>query len=310
MGDSLLMRTLIPIFQEVERSMKGIMSVPSYTVLLLLCLGGLSAQAATIYVRPQGNDATPCAQAQNAQTPRRTLNAGIACLSGGDTLIVSGGTYDEVIGTIGMGAPAGIPAGLSQQQPTVIQAAPGERVVLTPVTTTRRGDGAIIEIQADYIIIDGINIDGAWNKENRFGLTAGGNQNIFRNFELTRVISHGVGGTGDGNQIRNCHVHHNGVYDPDPQGSYQGYRGYHHGFYLSGSNHVIEGCVIEHQDDGYGIQSYTSNLTIRNSIISNSYNSGIIIIGGGQIYNNLIYNNGGGHLVCRRRGSGDQQFAV
>ena len=107
------MRTLISIFQEVERSMKGIMSVPSYTVLLLLCLGGLSAQAATIYVRPQGNDATPCAQAQNAQTPRRTLNAGIACLSGGDTLIVGGGTYDEVIGTIGMGAPAGIPGGLS-----------------------------------------------------------------------------------------------------------------------------------------------------------------------------------------------------
>ena len=73
------------------------MSVPFYTVLLLLCLRGLEAQAATFYAKTTGSDSNSCTQAKSDSTPKRTINAGIACLSGGDTLIVGNGKYDEVI---------------------------------------------------------------------------------------------------------------------------------------------------------------------------------------------------------------------
>ena len=51
---------------------------------VLLGVGCLSAHAATFYVSTAGADSVTCAQAQSAQTPRRTINQGIACLAGED----------------------------------------------------------------------------------------------------------------------------------------------------------------------------------------------------------------------------------
>ena len=50
---------------------------------LLLGVGWLSAHAATFYVSTAGADSVTCAKAQNAQTPRRTINQGVACMAGG-----------------------------------------------------------------------------------------------------------------------------------------------------------------------------------------------------------------------------------
>jgi parallel beta-helix repeat protein len=64
--------------------------------------------------------------------------------------------------------------------------------------------------------------------------------------------------------------------------------------YLRGTNHLVENCFIHDQDDGYGIQAYTSQITVRNNVIANNRNSGMILIGGAKAYNNIVYNNGGG----------------
>ena len=131
------------------------------------------------------------------------------------------------------------------------------------------------------------------------------------------MTSHAVSGaTGTGVQFVNCHVHHNGLYDPNPQGSYQGERGFHHGFYLHGSNHLIDQCVIEHQEDGYGVQAYTNNITISNSIIRYNFN-GMILIGGSLVYNNLVVQNGvgiflgaGSGQVLRNSLEGNREYGV
>ena len=95
---------------------------------LLLAVGCFSAHAATFYVSTAGANSVTCAQAQNAQTPRRTINQGIACLAGGDTLIVKPGDYDELLADYaGVPHAAGvthpIPGGTASN-PTVIR---GER---------------------------------------------------------------------------------------------------------------------------------------------------------------------------------------
>lgn len=76
-------------------------------LLLLLSWGILEAQT-TYYVRqaeetrqgrklPRGSDNVTCIQAKNQQTPRASINMGIACLAAGDTLHIGAGSYDELI---------------------------------------------------------------------------------------------------------------------------------------------------------------------------------------------------------------------
>ena len=276
--------------------MKRLMPIASYTVLLLLCLGGLSAQAATIYVKIEGNDATPCAQAQKAQTPRRTLKGGIACLAGGDTLIVGGGEYDEAYD-------GAIPSGLSAQQPTTIMAAPGERVVMRPVTA-KNSNNIAFNADGAYLVIDGINLNGAWTQGH--GLSVGGHHNIYRNFEITQMYGQSVQGTVDNSQFINLHIHHNGQYDR-PGNPYYPWRGYHHGIYLNGSNLLIENCSIHDHADGNGIQLYASNSNIRRNTIQNNFNNGIIALGGNNhIDNNLFIRNGTTHILMK--GGGNRAF--
>src|SRR5438477_12176503 len=83
----------------------------SVLMVFLLCRV-LSAWATTYYVAPSGSDGASCASAQNTLTPKQTINAGIGCLSGGDTLIVKAGTYNETI-------PDTIPSGVAGAYTTV-----------------------------------------------------------------------------------------------------------------------------------------------------------------------------------------------
>ncbi len=56
-----------------------------------------TANAATYYVAPYGNDAHTKQQAQNATTPWATINYGTSQLLAGDTLLVREGTYRESV---------------------------------------------------------------------------------------------------------------------------------------------------------------------------------------------------------------------
>ncbi len=70
------------------------------------------AHGATYYVATTGSDSTSCANAQSQSTPKLTINAGIGCLSSGDTLIVKAGIYNEII-------PDNIPSGTAGTPTTV-----------------------------------------------------------------------------------------------------------------------------------------------------------------------------------------------
>jgi hypothetical protein len=284
--------TLISIFQEAERGMKRIMLVPSYTVLLVLCLGGLPAQAATIYVRPQGNDATPCVQAQNAQTPRRTINTGITCLSGGDTLIVGGGTYDECLNDYG---PTPIPAGTSWATATIIKSAPGEAVWLK-VTAGCPGGGGLIEVDkgsSQYVIFDGLNIDA--NSISSYGIGVSSNYIRFQNLEVKHART-GLKIDGQYNEIINLDVHHAGFNAagidvcPSPVGC--------HGMYISGWYNLIEHTRI-HDNNCIGVTFSMEGgtvlyNTVRYSEIYNNPCYGVMAFPYNYVYNNIIRNNGTG----------------
>src|SRR4029078_3769653 len=92
------------------------------TTCRLLVLGSLvflvvQAEATTYYVATTGNDATSCASAQSANTPRATVPGGVACLGSGDTLIIKAGTY-RITGA-GVGMIQNPPAGSASAYPTI-----------------------------------------------------------------------------------------------------------------------------------------------------------------------------------------------
>jgi hypothetical protein len=51
----------------------------------------------TYYVGKNGSDSNSCVQAMDPLAPKLTIMTGVRCLAGGDTLVIKGGTYDEVI---------------------------------------------------------------------------------------------------------------------------------------------------------------------------------------------------------------------
>ena len=86
-----------------------------YQALIFVALLPGFVQAATYYVGTSGNDdLNSCETAKSAAAVdrKRTINGGIGCLNGGDTLVVGNGTYIEQISDSGCpGTCVGIPSG-------------------------------------------------------------------------------------------------------------------------------------------------------------------------------------------------------
>ena len=97
-------------------------------ILVLVALAR-TTNAATYYVSTSGDDRQTCTAAQDVNTPKRSVNGGIGCLSGGgDTLLIRAGTYAEQIGP-------NIASGSSWDNKVRIAAYPSETVSLRPVGT-------------------------------------------------------------------------------------------------------------------------------------------------------------------------------
>src|SRR5262249_49098476 len=120
---------------------------------LLICLGNPHAlTAATYYVSKTGLDTHACSTTDSAGTNKQTINAGIACLSSGDTLYVHTGTYNEAInfGTVG---------GSSWSSPTTVAAFSGETVTVQP----NSGSSPVVYFHnavTKYVILQGFILDG------------------------------------------------------------------------------------------------------------------------------------------------------
>jgi hypothetical protein len=266
-------------------------------LLLALLLGfAVPSYATTYYVSKSGSDANSCMSAQSLGTAKLTVAAGLACTSGGDTLLINDGTYTERV--LGSQIPSG-----SMGSPTIIKAISRNQVILRP-----SGSFYVVAITApdSYITIDGIVADGVNTTSYAYyiGTDAGAIHDIIlQNGSAINAQNEPVSGVTNG-AFGGCILigHHSNVaghYDiqvlnMDISGCEE------HGIYLSGAGGIIDGNRVintglagNHSD--YQLHSYTSNggandWIIRNNRFENGADYGVLIGGGSGIefYNNII----------------------
>jgi hypothetical protein len=282
-----------------------------FRLALFLCLLFMvnSAFATTYYVAKAaqgGHDGHSCMQAQSVSTPKLTIVAGLACMSGGDTLYVRAGNYQDILNNA-------IPNGPSPSNPTVVQGYPGDpRPVMNGNPGPNFGAQAspiIYQELPSNIIWDGISLDGINEEGDSTNLYFDSPLNVtFRNFDTYNATKNGVqmydiAGRPMTNVLyQNMKVHDNGLRNNvgTPAG---------HGFYIGAttnsatSNIVIDNCEFYGQTGQYGafgVQLYKlgGGFGLRDVTVKNSYfhdNANGLLIGSGsnlKAYNNVVANNG------------------
>ena len=245
-----------------------------------------------------GSDSNSCSAAQNVNSAKATIGAGVSCLSGGNTLIIHAGTYAEFVnGTI--------PSG-SSGSPTIVKGngnpaqGTGERAVIKPPGVG--GYTSVMKITGHDIVIDGLVLDGSNNKNVVIGIdTTGG---IVQNNEIMgmgAIPNDGNGaacvdlfqGQGGGsNTVRNNLVHDCTNPGDDPNGLAT------HCFYVHSSNNLIDGNIAfncsNHCVQQFNGSGNTNSNVIRNNTFHDCAARGILLSSGNdnQAYNNIVYNSG------------------
>jgi len=257
------------------------------------------------YVSTSGNDSNSCDASLSSSTPKRNFNGAqgaLACLSAGETLLVRGGTYVEVIDNVVM-------AGTSWANTIRIAAYPGETVWLKPTVAASQYILHFINGQT-YLDFDGINLDASngttGSPMGGLLLRSGGSENAdhirFQNAELilnrpvcdvdtcpVGIVFAGLPTDSGDNEITNVTIHGSG-------GDNTVY-----GMYIHTSNNTVDRCHI--YDVSYeGLQIYSGAGLSSGNIVKNcrihdivqshySGRSGIVTSGNNHvIVNNLIYN--------------------
>jgi hypothetical protein len=266
---------------------------------LIAVLVPAEVAAATYYVSKNGNDGYTCSQAQSESTPRRTVNAGVSCLSAGDQLLVKAGTYAE-------GLINNIPPGTSWTNKVRVANYASDVVWLAPASGNR-----VIEFSGtqQYIEIDGINLDGTKGigyDVVKINNSATHNAHHIRIKNLEIVIAK----TGYPNLRQGIMAQ---AQDSSPVGNNEFinlriHGGNSHGIYLLSPNNLVEFCEF-YDITKNGIQVYNTNYpanpsgnVIRYNVLHDFYRSpeagddndvqrGMVLYGTrGQAYGNLIYN--------------------
>jgi hypothetical protein len=235
-------------------------------------------------VSKNGNNSNTCTQAQNVNTPKITVAAGIACMTGGDTLLIRAGTYNERFTSIASGS--------SWSNKVRVANYNGETVWLEPAT----GEGAVrLNSGQQYVEFDGINMR---THAGNSVFSVSGTAHHIRYQNATVENNNSPGGSAsvfsstNGNEFINLDI--SGIGGP-------------YGIYIDGGDGaLIDGCRIHAVSFG-GIHAYSdnrpspTNLVIRNTRIYNITQShfggvpdtrlfGILIsANNAQVYNNLIY---------------------
>jgi parallel beta-helix repeat protein len=233
------------------------------------------AYGATYYVTKTGNNNYSCTEARSASTPKLTIAAGIACLAGGDTLIIGAGTYAEGINDT-------IPAGISTSARTTIRSASGATVTLLPSVGVGPSSLHAVYITRSNTMIDGLVIDGSKGISLPFRWNGTNSGNVLQNSIIRNGSSNCV--TVQGSVI-NSTISNNVIHDC-------GVDRLQHGIYLRNSGHVVEGNEI-YNITGLGVHLYDSAGGVSNNIIRHNYihhnGSRGILLGSGD--NNLAHHN-------------------
>jgi hypothetical protein len=269
--------------------------------LWLLCIGNVTAEAATFYVATTGNDSNSGTLSQ----PFRTIIKGVSVLKPGDTTFVRAGVYTE-----SMPWSFDFPSGTSWSSAVTLAAYPGE-------TVTMRGSIDFSGEPRSYIIIDRLIVDAInTTSGDAVSINQGSHHIRLQNCEIKNSYLNGIaiwwgnknGLSSDYNEIINCKIHHTARYGgtgvPDTAPGY----GRGHGIYITTSHNIVRGCQF-YETGEYGIHQWTAlpkfanNNVIENNIVTRSgFNTtryGKICCGGitasagtgTVIRNNLVYDN-------------------
>ncbi len=261
------------------------------TICPLLVLATLAsadaAQAATYYVGKTGNDGYSCPQATNEATPKLTITAGLACLATSDTLLIKAGTYTESIPRLA------VPSGAAGA-PTTVSGFGTDVVTLRPPADVVAGiwviGGGRSYITIKKMVIDGVNVPPS-SPASAILVYEAASYITFENLEITHGAASGIMFTGTNSDLvnhvtmRNITAHHNGTTNLN------------HGFYLHGTDHVIENSE-SYSNSGFGIHVYgggnNHRTLVRNNRIHDNGATGILVGTGNNhvVYNNLVWNNG------------------
>ena len=284
-------------------------------ILGLLGLSPPESRALTYYVAKLGNNNNSCTLARTEGvtdvTKRKgTINGGIACLGGGDTLIVGSGTYDEGFGDF-PGIPSGaipIPSGSSSARTTIKSETPRGATITLSLGVVG-GDWAGIvtfEHTRQWIAIEGFVLDAQHLRNNTLTLTDI-SQSRFKDLHLYRAKDSSIKSYGGDN---NNHYHNleisftaflNGqsICGHDTCGASPGELcpfSYCHAVYLGTSggasnNNLFEGGWY-HDNDSHAFQTYGSNNTFRGIRIERNTTGVGIYNSPGFVYNNVFIDNG------------------
>ena len=259
---------------------------PLLTIGFHLLMLPVLAHGATYHVAKSGSDSYTCAQAQSASTPKLTVNGGLRCLSGRDTLIIWNGTYYENI------ASGSIPSGTSSAK-TIIKAASGQIVRIRP------SDGLfVLHVQSrSHITFDGLIFDGMNVSNQNIRVSDGSHFIRIQNSTVENGGNACIGSAGESVSSSNIQIVNNVIRNC---GTTDG----HHLVYLRTTENLVEGnrisgAFVSSAAGAYGVRfdmsqccSSDNNIVRYNAIFNNASRG--INVGGGtgtKVYNNLIYNN-------------------
>jgi MYXO-CTERM domain-containing protein len=210
-----------------------------------------TAVAADFYVATDGSDTG----AGTLSAPFATLAHGLASMAGGDTLYVRDGTYpEELYGNIKAGTEA---------QPTRVMAYAGERPTLRPPEGSRRV--LHFENPQAWIEVEGFVLDATNVTYDAVKITyTGSGEDVAHHITIRDCEAFGSPGQGflvtrgHSNLLTGLEVHHNGTDDFD------------HGFYISGSDNVVESSDI-YENAGWGIHGYSASWVITGNVFRSNW---------------------------------------
>ena len=131
-------------------------------LILILLLFAVEAEATTRWVSPGGGVGADCNSGGNTGTSDpgkyQTLLQGLACMAGGDTLILTNGTYTQVIDT--NSDPIATGTNMTTGA-TVIRAQSSRQAIMLPTSSGNISALNLVWSAAAYIRIEGIVIDGS-----------------------------------------------------------------------------------------------------------------------------------------------------
>jgi hypothetical protein len=267
--------------------------------LVLLLALALPVWGKTVYVGTSGNDGNGC-DSTTSTTRRRTINGGIDCLNGGDTLIVGSGVYAERMDV------SNIPNG-SGGSPTLIKSEVMRGAILRP-----NGAGTMIQFTGNKsnIVVDGFVLDGINAGYGVGGLdfqASGGLNNLLvMNLEIKNFTAddqndgsgfyhttNGAAGSYDASNVvmRNLLIHDIGM-NCAGGGCCNECFGY--GIYLSGTGYTLEQSEF-YNTTGWTVHGYcsgssycASNNIVRNNYFHDSGGPFLLCQRDNQVYNNIL----------------------